>query len=331
VADTRTRPSSYRPPVSRHSRDPASPLPDRVTMPLLDLVTREAMDQDYVHAARRRAYREKQAHAAGVEPPARRTALRGVAVGMVVFGLLIAMAAVQNSRNADVEQAARSELIARIDARQEVVDGAEKRTVALREENDGLRTLGSRLRGDLGEATVQERRLQISAGFVAVTGPGVRITVDDAPDGSSSGRVRATDLQLLVNGLWQAGAEAVAVNGRRLTVLSALTNSGPAVNDNQQPLTPPYVVSAIGDVRRLSADLLQTGSGLQFTTLAQQYGYLVDPEDAEQLELPAAPQGQLRLRYATEDDGVPEQVPDRSGRRSGEGADDSADGPGGAS
>ena len=56
---------------------------------------------------------------------------------------------------------------------------------------------------------------------MAVHGPGLRITVSDNPDGSSDGRVRATDLRLLVNGLWQAGAEAIAINGRRLTGISA--------------------------------------------------------------------------------------------------------------
>jgi uncharacterized protein YlxW (UPF0749 family) len=319
VVDTRTPP---RAPVSRHSRDPYSPLPDRVTMPLLDLVTREAMDQDYQHAARRRAERAEEARRAGVEPPPRRTALRGVAVGTVVFGLLIAMAAVQNSRNADVEEAGRTALVDRIDQRQSEVDGAEDRIAALRDDNESLRTQASRLRSSLGEATVELRRLQISTGFIGATGPGVRITVDDNPDGSSSGRVRSTDLQLLVNGLWEAGAEAVAVNGRRLTALTAITNSNIAINVNQQPLSPPYVVTAIGDVRTLSADLLQTGSGMQFTSIAQQYGYVVTPQDAdetEELELPPAPAGQLRLRWAQEDDGVPDQAPDRSGDGAGSG------------
>ena len=42
------------PPVDAPPRRPETPLPDRVTMPLLALVTNEAVDQDYVHAARRR-------------------------------------------------------------------------------------------------------------------------------------------------------------------------------------------------------------------------------------------------------------------------------------
>ena len=80
-------------------------------MPLLDLVTREAVDEDYVHAARRRA-------AAGAPQPAsHRTRLRGARGGDALFGLLIALAAVQTARNADVREASRDALINQIDER----------------------------------------------------------------------------------------------------------------------------------------------------------------------------------------------------------------------
>ena len=49
------------------------------------------------------------------------------------------------------------------------------------------------------------------------------------------------DLATLVDGLWQAGAEAIAINGRRLTALSAIVNSGIAVRVNRSELNPPYV------------------------------------------------------------------------------------------
>ena len=52
-ASARERDGTGRP--DHDPREPGAPLPDRVTMPLLTLVTREAVDEDYVHAARRRA------------------------------------------------------------------------------------------------------------------------------------------------------------------------------------------------------------------------------------------------------------------------------------
>ena len=76
----------------------------------------------------------------------------------------------------------------------------------------------------------QAERLGVVAGELPVRGPGLRFTIDDAPgrqdavgadpragDAAAGGVVLDSDLQIVVNGLWAAGAEAVAVNGQRLT------------------------------------------------------------------------------------------------------------------
>jgi len=283
------------------TRDPA-PMPDRVTMPLLALVTREAVDEDYVHAARRRA-------AKGAPPPSQRTRLRGVAVVTALFGLLIALAAVQTARNADVREASRDALINRISERQQEMASLRERIESLRRQNDDLQSTSSRIQGQLAEATVQLRALQISTGFVAVRGPGLRITVSDNPDGSSDGRVRASDLRLLVNGLWRAGAEAIAINGRRLSAISAIVNSNISVQVNRSPLTPPYVVSAIGD-DTLATQLQASTSGAEFQALADQFGFVVDRQNENELVLPAAPDTQLQLRYAGQGSGSPDNQED---------------------
>ena len=271
-----------------------APLPDRVTMPLLALVTREAIDEDYVHAARRRA-------AAGApRPSSHRTPLRGAAVVTAAFGLLIALAALQTARNADVEEASRDALVERIDVRQQAVASLEERVRELQTQNDALAATSSRVRRGLVETTVQLRALQISTGFVAVSGPGLRITVSDNPDGTSDGRVRSSDLRLLVNGLWRAGAEAIAINGRRLTTISAIVNANIAIQVNRSPLTPPYVVSAIGD-STLASRLRASTTGEQFQQLAEQFGFVVDRQNETELLLPAAPDSQLELRFAGQD------------------------------
>jgi uncharacterized protein YlxW (UPF0749 family) len=270
------------------------PLADRVTMPLLARVTGESIDQDYVLAARRRA-------AEGDPTSPRWSGHRGAAVVTALFGLLVALAAVQTARNADVQEASRSALVERIDERQKEVSMLDGRISALRKDNADLEASDSRNRGALAEATILLRGLQISTGFVAVTGPGLRITVSDNPDGSADGRVRASDLRRLVNGLWRAGAEAIAINGRRLSTLSAIVNSNIAVSVNRSPLTPPYVVSSIGDGPTLQSRLRATSSGAQFQALADQFGFGVIPQNESQLQLPAAPDTQLPLRYAEAD------------------------------
>jgi len=276
----------------------SAPLPDRVTMPLLTLVTREAVDEDYVHAARRRA-------AGGSAPTPRWSGHRGAAVVTAIFGLLVALAAVQTARNADVQEAGREALVSRIDERDAEVTSLEGRIDAVREETADLQTSNARARGALAEATVRLRALQISTGLgVAVTGPGVRITVSDNPDGSADGRVRSSDLRLLVNGLWRAGAEAVAVNGRRLSTLSAMVNANIAVQVNRVPLTPPYVVTAIGDVDTLLDRLDSSTSGARFQSLAAQFGFGVARQNEDEVLLPPAPETQLPLRWAESDAGL---------------------------
>ena len=272
-------------------------------MPLLALVTREAVDEDYVHAARRRA-------AAGTTRPAsHRTPLRGALVATVLFGLLIALAAVQTARNADVREASRDALINRIDERQQEVASLRERMGSLRRQDDELQSTSARIQGQLAEATVELRALQISTGFVAVQGPGLRITVSDNPDGGSEGRVRATDLRLLVNGLWRAGAEAIAINGRRLTGISAIVNANISVQVNRSPLTPPYVISAIGD-DTMASQLQASTSGAQFQSLADQFGFVVDRHNESELVLPAAPDTQLQLRFAGQGSGGPDNQED---------------------
>jgi uncharacterized protein YlxW (UPF0749 family) len=271
-------------------------------MPLLALVTRDAVDEDYVHAARRRA-------ANGAPPPSQRTRFRGVAVATALFGLLIALAAVQTARNADVREASRDALINRISERQQEVASLRERIESLRRQNDDLQSTSSRIQGQLAEATVQQRALQLSTGFVAVHGPGLRITVSDNPDGSSDGRVRASDLRLLVNGLWRAGAEAIAINGRRLSAISAIVNSNISVQLNRLPLTPPYVVSAIGS-DTMAGQLQASTSGTEFQALADQFGFVVDRQNESELVLPAAPDTQLQLRYAGQGSGSPDNQED---------------------
>lgn len=265
------------------------PLPPRVTMPLLALVTESSMDEDYRQVAERRtAVREA--------PPAA-PRHRGAAVVVAIFGILVATAAVQTSRNADVDSASRTALTDRIDQREEAVASLQGRIEDLESQNTELNAQFQRLGEPLRTAQARLRTLEVATGFGIVQGPGIRVTVEDAPSGDVEGRVRATDLRLLVNGLWEAGAEAIAINGRRLTALSAIVNAGIAVKVNRAEITPPYVVSAIGDRRTLPADLLTTTSGISFHALADQFGFVVQRENVDSLTLPAAPAFLLRLRW----------------------------------
>ena len=117
----------------------------------------------------------------------------------------------------------------------------------------------------------------------------MRITVDDPPDPTDTTElVRDEDLAWLVDGLWEAGAEAIAINDQRLNALGSIRNVGIAVKVNSMPVNPPYVVQAIGDKDTLQADLLDTTHGQQFFNLADQLGFGVDMQNDDELQLPSA-------------------------------------------
>lgn len=280
---------------------PGPPLPDRVTMPLLALVSEQALDDDYAAAARRR----------GGEPPSR-GGHRAVAVAVAVFGLLIAVAAVQTSRTATVQDAGRAGLLARIEQQREVVARQQQQVAELRVDNSATAATLSDLTQTEAATTNRTRRLQASTGFAAVGGPGVRVRLDQA-SGARAEQLRDSDLALLVNGLWGAGAEAISVNGQRLTSLTAIRTSGQAVEVNGVGVAPPYTVLAIGDPATLQSRFYDTGSGLSFDTLARDYGFTFDMDNVDDLSLPAAPPRLQRLRSATPDTtaGPNEDQPDQ--------------------
>ena len=92
------------------------------------------------------------------------------------------------------------------------------------------------------------QQARIAAGLIALEGPGLVFRVSDAtgPGGGADQLVSAADIRILVNELWLAGAEAVAVNGERVTASTAFLDIGGSVLANSAYLAPPYQITAIG-------------------------------------------------------------------------------------
>ncbi len=268
-------------------------LPPRVTMPLLTLITQQSLDEDYQIAAERRAL-GGEADPGG--PGSRRVV---VAVVVAVFGALVATAFVQNSRSEDVDSAGRNALIERINTQRDRVDGLQSDIAALRDTNAELGDRLTAINEEAQATAARLQRLEVRTGFLAVRGPGVRVTVDNAPNADASQLVRDSDLALLANGLWTAGAEAISINGQRLTALSAMRNSGVPIEINSVGIAPPYTVLAIGDMSSMQANFIDSSSGLAFDGLARELGITYNMDNDDDLSLPAAPQRMLRLRSAS--------------------------------
>jgi uncharacterized protein YlxW (UPF0749 family) len=270
----------------------ARELPERVTLPLLTLITQQSFDEDYEQVAERRRVQGRPAE----RSPGR--SHRMAAVVVAVFGILVATAAVQTSRNAGLNTQSRETLVSQITQRTHTVSRLQDQIVGLRARNVGLsdRLAAATRTGDA--AAVRLRTLETVTGYGAVTGAGVKIVVDDAPNGDPTQLVRDEDLATLTDGLWNAGAEAIAINGQRLTALSAIRNVGITIHVNSRPVSPPYTVRAIGDEQTLQARLLETTHGQKFYSLVDQLGFRFSMQNEDSLSLPAATLRVLRSAVA---------------------------------
>ena len=179
----------------------------------------------------------------------------------------------------------------------------------LLDENEQLRAELTALQADLlgpeAEALLEETEmLSIWAGTTAVHGAGVQVTMEDSEraaqgePGTQDERVRDGDLQIVVNGLWAAGAEAIAINGHRLTSRTAIRTAGDAILVDLQPLVSPYVISAIGDPDEIRTEFARTTAAAALNLLASQYSIASSVQPADSLELPGG--SGASLRYVTE-------------------------------
>ena len=270
---------------------PPPRLPPQATMGLLDYLTTHTMDEDYAFVSAKRA-----TGGAGAPGPRRHIGVIGALV-MAVFAVLAVTAAAQTSRNAVSDERERRDLAAQVASARQELTRDRAAVVDLRRSTVRLQT--RQLAGDRSAQGVLDtiRRLGVLAGTLPVRGPGVRVVADNARGATEDRqKVLDSDLQRLVNGFWQAGGEAIALNGQRLTTLSTIRVAGGAITVNARSLSPPYVVAVIGNKDTLPARFAETTSGQAWLDLQREVGLRLTITPVSSLRLPAT---DATLRYAT--------------------------------
>ena len=259
-------------------------------MTLLMEAARSPLDPGYEAAAARRA------RASGATQPT--GAVRTLVMALVAVLAMGTVWAVRDLRAPAPEVLrARAVLEEEIATRSAAVRDLQQETAALGD-LDALLTRQALAPTD--PARREAARLGPLVGTAAVSGPGMRSTLTDsqraaAAEPAAAERVQYVDLQLVINGLWEAGAEAIAVNGRRLTALSAIRFAGEAILVEITPLVGPYRVEAIGDPDAVRGAFAQTAAFRHLLLLRETYGIGVDVVLAERLELPAVSVPTLRV------------------------------------
>jgi uncharacterized protein YlxW (UPF0749 family) len=173
-------------------------------------------------------------------------------VALLALGFLIAAQLSAEGPRIRYTTQERSPLVETVLELQRQQEGLASRILELRAEIQETSQASTGSAALVRELNQQLQEARIAAGLVDLTGTGMVFQLEDSTTPTPAGgndadyRVTAHDIRTLVEELWLAGAEAMSVNGERLTAGSAIVDIGGSVLVNQAYLAPPYQISAIG-------------------------------------------------------------------------------------
>lgn len=277
----------------RHDRPTAAPREVEVrdpaaSMALIFDAMRHPIDPSYADSAERRA--------AQGEPARRWRRSPLLLVSLVLIGLMVGVAAHALRVPRSVAQDRHAQLVGEIESKQRSNDDASAELAQLRQD------VSSAQKGALDRQSQVGLKKRLddatrTAGLAAQHGSGIVMTVANPADkdtdsadsdprtGSTANAVTSTDLQQIVNGWWQAGANGVSINGQRITSMTAIRFAGSAVLVNFRPLAPPYEISVIGPAGMQST--FDSTFGGQYAVQLRKAGFTVMSNASSDVELPA--------------------------------------------
>lgn len=239
----------------------------------------------------------------------RRPTVWGALVPVVALaaGLLFATSG-QTARGTDLRAGDVTELSELIRQLETANDATEAQLSTLSARAQALTDAEAGRNGAVAAASAAGAAEEASAGFTALSGAGVEITLDDAPDTASGDLPRGagpddlvihqSDVQGVVNALWAAGADGVTIMGQRLIATSAVRCVGNVLLLQGRTYSPPFVITAVGDADAMRDRL---GESYEVSLLQQavdRFGLTYRVQDRSEVTLPAY-DGALDLQYAT--------------------------------
>ncbi len=272
---------------------------------MLSSLLEQSLDPAYAEAAARRTD--------GAQPSGSRALPLGIA-GVLVLGLVLGVAYADTRAEAPSSERARLGLLA--DVQRDSARGAQ-----LQQRLEQLRAEVAAAVDEELAATEQGRRqselvarLEAANGVLAVEGPGLVVSLSDAkPEPAvdpisgepteavpEAGLVLDIDVQTVVNALWAAGAEAVAVDGQRLAPTSSIRTAGEAILVDFRPVNSPYLIEAIGNPDLLVPRFAGSETAGRYDAYRQLYGIGFELTSSDRLALPAATDQDLRYADGTD-------------------------------
>lgn len=202
---------------------------------------------------------------------------------MMILGLLLTTQfRIQKQVTPDPSRLRNDELIAVLHDKEEELQAANQEREKLREQVQQLQSSLSAITPVPKEDTSE---LQMLAGLLEVQGPGVIVTLVETPEATAAkDRVADEDIWRVVNELLTAGAEAISVNGVRVTSVTGIRNVGNRILVNQTMVASPIEIRAIGDPTVLEASLRLRGGVIE---LLGRWGIKVTAAKSNSVRIPA--------------------------------------------
>lgn len=226
-----------------------------------------------------------------------------VPIILLLTGFLATSALVEERRREAQIPSRTAELLELIQVQEAGIRELSEEARSLSQRLGELQRAGSFESDRLREALEELNGLALPASAEPARGPGIVVELADSEASPQTLgeltdlRIQDVDLRLMVNALWRAGAEAVAVNEHRVGPTTAIRAAGGRILVNFAPVGSPYRIEAIGSPEGLESGLGEADISRQFDVWSQVYGLGFAVSSAQDLEVPGLDAAE-RLEWA---------------------------------
>jgi len=222
---------------------------------------------------------------------------------LLVLGFLIAAQLGSESPRVRYTTQERTPLLETATELQAEQDDLKNRILQLRSDIQSVEGQGAGSADLVRQLNARLEEARIAAGLIPLTGTGIVLRLEDSqmpvPPGASEADylVGSHDIRTVVEELWLAGAEAVAVNGERVTPTTAIIDIGSSLLVNSAYLAPPYQLTAIGPTDLYDRLSRATGFVDFVRARGEGFGIRLSFAEPETVDMPAFA-GTVTLRYS---------------------------------
>jgi uncharacterized protein YlxW (UPF0749 family) len=222
-------------------------------------------------------------------------------IALLLLGFLVAAQLAAEGPRVRYASQERTGLVDTAQSLQAAQDQLKDQIVALRGQIQQIEHDSAASQAALRSLNAQLEQARIAAGLIPLTGTGIVLKLEDStepvpPDGNAADYlVGASDLRAVVDQMWLAGAEAIAINDERITASTAIIDIGGSVLVNAAYLAGPYDITAIGPADLF--DRLSASTGFQelVRTRRGSFGIGISWAEPASVDIPAF-DGSVTLR-----------------------------------